>query len=57
MICLAEFLVHYHIDWIKECMGRKYMLTPDRIGFWRLHGSDQALHQLTYLAMLWWIIQ
>ncbi|MEL7114315.1 MAG: DUF3307 domain-containing protein [Pseudomonadota bacterium] len=51
----AEFIAHYHIDWGKEQVSRRAALTPDKVNFWRAHGIDQMLHQVTYLALVWWI--
>jgi hypothetical protein len=56
MILLAEFLVHYHIDWAKARHAARSRLTSDRWLFWATLGGDQALHQLTYLGILWWIM-
>lgn len=50
-ILAVEFLVHYHIDYIKENLTRSAELTPDRQGFWIGIGVDQLAHQLTYVAM------
>lgn len=55
LICGAEFIVHYHIDWSKEAIAKRIKLTPTNVGFWRLHGTDQALHQATYLGMIGWL--
>ncbi len=52
----AEFVLHYHIDWGKERLARAVPLRPDRWLFWFVLGADQALHQLTYIGMLWIII-
>ena len=55
VLLLTEAIVHYHIDWAKDGLGRRIGATPDRRAFWGLTGTDQALHQLTYLAMvLYW---
>lgn len=55
LIALSEGVLHYHIDWGKEAVTRRFRLGPDKIGFWYLHGLDQALHQATYVAIIWWI--
>lgn len=52
-ICLAEWVVHFHIDWGKARHGETSGLEPSDAGFWRAAGVDQALHQLTYIAMVW----
>lgn len=52
LLVLAEFVVHYHIDWIKaRSMDRRGLARDDR-AFWRWLGLDQAAHHLTYIAML-----
>jgi hypothetical protein len=55
IICIAEFFVHYHIDWAKEALGNRFSFRPDNVKFWMLHGSDQAAHQLTYIGIIWWL--
>jgi hypothetical protein len=51
-IAVAEFLLHYHIDWAKEQITRKNCWTPQNPGFWHALGTDQLLHGLTYLAIV-----
>jgi hypothetical protein len=51
-IAVGEFLLHYHIDWLKEQATRKYAWTPQSPGFWHALGTDQLLHGLTYLAIV-----
>ena len=48
----AEFLVHYHIDWLKERINKRFALSRDKGLFWAVFGADQFLHQMTYLAIL-----
>ena len=55
-LVLAEFVVHFHIDWAKARFSTDRALTPDQPMYWYAMGTDQALHQLTYIAMVWaWI--
>jgi hypothetical protein len=50
-IIVAEFVVHYHIDWLKEqVMKRTGWQTADN-GYWWALGGDQLLHQLSYVAI------
>jgi hypothetical protein len=49
-IVVAEFLVHYHIDWGKDQITRRFA-TGQNAFFWQMIGLDQLLHQLTYLAI------
>lgn len=50
-IVLGEFLVHYHLDWGKDQIGRLAARSDDAF-FWRLVGFDQLLHHLTYIAII-----
>ncbi len=51
-LLIAEFLVHYHCDWLKEQINKRRDLTPDQGLFWMVFGADQLVHQLTYVVML-----
>ncbi|MEL7543687.1 MAG: DUF3307 domain-containing protein [Pseudomonadota bacterium] len=51
MIALGEFLVHYHIDYGKERICSDDAITPQCARFWQIHGFDQLLHALTYIAI------
>jgi len=53
LLAALEFILHYHIDWAKETLTQKQKLTPNVARFWNLHGLDQWLHQLTYVAIVW----
>jgi hypothetical protein len=49
-IVVGEFVVHYHIDWLKEQTVRRRKWVFPQAEFWWTFGADQVLHQLTYLA-------
>lgn len=51
-IAFAEFLLHYHIDWLKEQITHRNGWTPQDCGFWYALGTDQLVHGLTYLAIV-----
>lgn len=51
-IALAEFVLHYHIDWLKEQITGRNGWTPQDRGFWYALGADQLVHGLTYLAIV-----
>ena len=51
-IALGEFLVHYHVDWLKEQILRRNELTTQTSGFWHALGTDQLIHGLTYLVIV-----
>lgn len=56
-ICLIEWEVHFHIDWLKARHNEAKKLRPDQGAFWRAFGIDQTLHGLTYVAMIWaWVV-
>ena len=56
-VVVAELFVHYHIDWLKGRYTAIQQLTPVDAAFWRAAGVDQALHQLTYVVMIWvWLL-
>lgn len=56
ILCLIEWVVHYHIDWAKGLYTEKAQDGPEDAGYWRAFGVDQLMHQLTYVAMIWaWI--
>jgi len=52
LILVGEFIIHYHIDWMKEKISDQLNLGPGKIRFWQLHGVDQLLHGLTYVAIV-----
>jgi hypothetical protein len=49
-----DFIAHYHIDWAKQQLN-KGLTTADRM-FWVWFGADQALHYLTYIAIIGYIV-
>lgn len=51
VIVVIEAIVHYHIDWAKGRYSSSANLTPEDAGYWRAIGADQAMHQITYIAM------
>jgi hypothetical protein len=51
-LAAAEFVVHYHCDWVKERMNRRQGWSVENRSFWLALGADQAFHQLTYIAMI-----
>ncbi|MBV1895895.1 MAG: DUF3307 domain-containing protein [Rhodobacteraceae bacterium] len=56
-VCIAEWVIHFHIDWAKAKHSDSKCLSPTDAGFWRAFGMDQTLHGLTYVAMVWaWVV-
>jgi hypothetical protein len=54
MLAIFDFVVHYHVDWVKQQLNNG--LTPADRKFWIWFGLDQTLHYLTYIAIIGWIV-
>ena len=52
---VIDFLAHYHIDWAKININKKYNYTPQDKQFWFWLGLDQLAHQITYIFLVGWI--
>ena len=50
-IMVGEFVLHYHIDWLKEEIGHSMKLRQDQREYWWAFGIDQWLHQMTYIGI------
>jgi hypothetical protein len=49
-----DMLVHYHIDWAKMNISKRYDLQPNNSErFWILLGFDQLLHHITYFVIIY----
>lgn len=54
---LLDLFLHYHIDYFKIQINKKYNLKPyNSEYYWWLLGLDQLLHQLTYGVVLWQVL-
>lgn len=53
LLCVLEWIIHFHIDWAKARYTLDRQLTPQDAGFWHAMGADQALHHFTYIGMIW----
>ena len=51
LLPLADFIAHYHIDWVKQQLNRG-LTTADRM-WWVWLGADQAAHYLTYVGIIY----
>jgi hypothetical protein len=51
VIVVGEFVVHYHIDWMKEQVVRARRWDYPQAEYWWSFGADQGLHQVTYLVI------
>jgi hypothetical protein len=54
-VLVAEYVIHYHIDWGKEQVVRA-LDWREGARFWNAIGFDQLLHGLTYLAIVVYVI-
>lgn len=57
LVLILDFVIHYHIDWAKMNINRAQAwgpLTHDE--FWWLTGTDQFLHQITYIFLIWMVL-
>jgi hypothetical protein len=48
----CEFVIHYHIDWLKARTERVRNWTPEDNIYWVAFGADQFLHQVTYIVIV-----
>lgn len=53
IIVVAEFIIHYHTDWSKAQIDEKYQWGFSDQRYWILFGTDQLVHQLTYLGIVY----
>ena len=47
-LATVDFLLHYHIDWLKMNYGNRDIRTPQ---FWNHFGLDQMAHQIVYIII------
>ena len=55
LTAFLDFLAHYHIDWAKMNINRKWHYTPAQKEFWLWLGVDQLAHQRTYVFLVGWV--
>jgi hypothetical protein len=51
-----DFVLHYHIDWAKININKRWNYTVENPKFWAWLGADQLAHNLTYLWIVWMIV-
>lgn len=55
LYALLDFIVHYHIDWAKLKLNKRFDLRPDNSNwFWILLGLDQLAHHITYFVIVYY---
>jgi len=55
-ILVAEFVVHYLLDFAKIRYSHGVHVNTQPRRFWILHGVDQITHQLTYAAIIYVVL-
>jgi len=50
----VDGVVHYHIDWLKQQINERYKTSDPE--FWHYLGIDQALHNLTYVVLTYFVL-
>lgn len=53
LLAILDSVIHYHVDWAKININKKYSYTAADPEFWRWIGVDQMLHAFTYLFIVW----
>ena len=53
VLLASEFVIHYHTDWIKANIDSRLRLNDTNSLYWTIFGSDQLVHQLTYIGMIY----
>lgn len=48
----VDFLLHYHIDWAKININKRWHYTIEDPKFWMWLGADQLAHSVVYLALI-----
>lgn len=53
VLAAFDFILHYHIDWIKMNYGNRDITTP---AFWNHLGLDQMAHQIVYILIVGFLV-
>lgn len=53
LVATIDTAIHYHVDWAKINLNKKYSYTPADKKFWVWFGADQLAHSLTYIWLIW----
>lgn len=55
-LAFLDGIIHYHIDWLKMSLNSRLGWTPNDPQFWWLLGLDQLAHYLTYVLIIYFIL-
>jgi hypothetical protein len=54
IVASIDLISHYHIDWLKSRLSKKYTVTDS--AFWNWLGADQMMHGLIYILLVYTLI-
>jgi hypothetical protein len=57
LFAVAEFVVHYLLDFAKAHVGDEVSSREQPRKFWLLNGLDQFFHHLTYIVITYLLVQ
>ena len=49
----SDYVFHYHIDYVKSNLWKRYNYGPNDQMYWVIHGTDQFLHLMTYVLIIY----
>jgi len=49
---VLDTALHYHIDYVKSNIWKSKNLGPSNQMYWAVHGTDQFLHMMTYVLII-----
>ena len=55
-LIVAEFVVHYLLDFAKAHYGEDAPVTANPQRYWAYHGLDQLFHHITYIALTYLVV-
>ena len=55
-LIIFEFLLHYHVDYTKARLDAALRFSNTSTIYWTIFGTDQMVHQLTYLSMVYLVL-
>ncbi len=53
VLAILDGVIHYHIDYVKSNIWKKYNFDSTQTQYWILQGVDQYLHFLTYALIIY----
>ena len=53
LMAVLDYLLHYHIDFVKSNLWKRNNYGPNDQMYWVIHGTDQFLHMMTYILIIY----